>query len=395
MTDDWPDEQHPDDGLLPMSDDDGRATTAPSGRRRARRRVSGCLPLLVVLVVVAVLAVVLVPRGIDSVKSRFGSPDDFAGPGQGDVCFVVAPGDSLTTTGDQLEAQGVVASAQAFTDAADGRSIRDGSYQLRQQMKASDVVDAMTSGARKGTGSSCLTNLTILPGHTEADTMQLLAKATDFSVKQLTQAAQETTKLGLPSYAGGEAEGYLAPGQYVVHRGDTPLSLLQQMVQQFETTATQVDLVAGAKKLGYTPGQVVIVASLIQKEVGKPADMAKVARVIYNRLEHPGTAGTAGFLQLDSTINYAIGRGGFDLSPADLGVDSPYNTRTHQGLPPGPIDSPGVDALTAALNPTPGDWYYYVTTNPDTQKTKFATSFEEFQRYEAEFQQFCQTSKVC
>lgn len=361
------------------------------GSRRRRGRLSGCLPVLAILVVIAVLALVFVPKAIDKVKNQFADPADYPGPGTGSVCFVVNPGDTVTITARNLKAAGVVASVDAFTSAATDASIRDGSYQLKKMMTASDAIAALKNGSRGG----CLTQFTIVSGHTVAETITLLAKATGFSTQQLTRAVQDTSKLGLPDYAQGRLEGYLTAGTYQVQKGDKPLSVLKQMVANFTKTADDVGLVDGAAALGYTPEQIVIVASLIQKEVGKPADMAKVARVIYNRLENPGTAGTAGYLQLDSTINYATGKQGFDLGPDDLGVDSPYNTRTHLGLPPGAIDSPGQAALEAALNPTPGDWYYYVTVNPRTQETKFATTYDQFLQDKAEFVQYCQTSDAC
>ena len=97
------------------------------------------------------------------------------------------------------------------------------------------------------------------------------------------------------------------------------------------------------------------IASIIEKEAGSKADYPKVARVIYNRLAKHMK------LQLDSTINYVLPQRKGHLSQADLEIDSPYNTYLHVGLPPTPIDSPGEEALKAALAPADGNWTFFVT----------------------------------
>jgi UPF0755 protein len=138
------------------------------------------------------------------------------------------------------------------------------------------------------------------------------------------------------------------------------------------------------------------VASLVEAEASRQEDRGKVARVIYNRIENPGTAGTVGLLQIDATINYAIGRDlGFAISPEDREFDSPYNTYVSEGLPPGPIEAPGDAAIAAAAHPTEGDWYYYVTVNLRTGETKFAETYDEFLTYDNEFDAYCETSDAC
>jgi UPF0755 protein len=130
----------------------------------------------------------------------------------------------------------------------------------------------------------------------------------------------------------------------------------------------------------------VIVASIIEKEVRRPEDRAKAARVIYNRLANRMP------LQMDSTVHYAVNKSDkVTTTPADRASSSPYNTYRHVGLPPGPIAAPGKAALQAAANPTPGNWKFFVTVNPDTGATKFATTMAEHDRYVQEFQKWCST----
>ena len=171
--------------------------------------------------------------------------------------------------------------------------------------------------------------------------------------------------------------------------------MLTAMVQRWEQSAERSDLTKRAKALGYSPAEVMIVASLVQAEARLPEDLPKVSRVIYNRLDTQG-APTYGLIGIDATVNYALGRKlGVALTQEELEVDSPYNTRKYPGLPPGPIESPGDDAIEAALNPTPGDWFFYVTVNLRTGETKFAETYDEFLIYKSEFATYCETSEAC
>ena len=171
--------------------------------------------------------------------------------------------------------------------------------------------------------------------------------------------------------------------------------MLEMMVDRWRQSAEENDLVANAGKLGYKPAEIMTIASLIEAE-GRGGDMPKIARVIYNRLENPGTAGTVGKLQIDASVNYGLGQKlGVALTSEQLAQDTPYNTYTREGLPPTPIEAPGDAAIAAALNPADGDWYYYVTVNLATGETKFAATPEEFATYKAEYQEYCQTSDAC
>jgi UPF0755 protein len=125
--------------------------------------------------------------------------------------------------------------------------------------------------------------------------------------------------------------------------------------------------------------------------------MPKVSRVIYNRLDGPGDQqGTNGRLQIDATVNYALDRTGVvAVTEEDTHVDSPYNTYLHPGLPPGPIDSPGDDAIKAALHPAEGPWYYYLTVNLRTGETKFGRTYQDFLEFRQEYAQYCTTSSRC
>lgn len=375
------------------SDPAPASTPSTHRRRKAKRsRLGGCLPILVALAVVAVLGYVGVTKGLDTLKDRFSGPDDYAGPGTTSVTFEVRDGESVTTVAQNLEQAGVVASVEAFTDAVDesGESVQVGIFPLKQEMQASDVVAILVDGDER------LSSLTLTAGKTVKEIVQLLARDTDFSKQDFQQALDDPKALGLPDDAEGNAEGYLYPGQYYIGPDTTAASLLAEMVDRFKGVAKDVDLAGAARRLGYTQHELVTVASLLQAEV--PAVyMPKVARIIYNRLENVGTAGTVGLLQIDATVAYALGKDPRTtaLTQEQLDIDSPYNTRLYTGLPPGPIDQPSQAALEAATKPADGEWYYYVTTNLRTGKTKFATSNEEFLEYKNEYLAYCETSDAC
>jgi UPF0755 protein len=294
--------------------------------------------------------------------------NDYTGEGIGAVQINVHPGQSLSSIGQTLVTAGVVKSVTAFSDAANdnaqARSIQPGTYQLRRQMSAASAIDLMVSP-----GSLVGGRVTIPEGLRLSKAEQLIASGNSrIKVADIEAALGRPAELGLPPYAGGRAEGFLYPATYNVDSGTTATALLLQMVTRFRHVAAAVNLEQGAAKLHLTPYQVVTIASLIEAEVKRPQDFPNVAEVIINRL-HKGMR-----LELDSTVNYALGTAKPFLSQAELQTASPYNTYLHPGLPPTPIDSPGQVALTAALNPAVGNFLYFVTTDPATGDTTFTAS---------------------
>ncbi|MFF7976251.1 endolytic transglycosylase MltG [Streptomyces sp. NPDC007905] len=183
--------------------------------------------------------------------------------------------------------------------------------------------------------------------------------------------------LKLPNEAEGNPEGYLFPATYSVRKGATPESLLRSMVDTANKRYNGAPIAAGAQRDAMNVYQAVTVASIVQAEAATSADMGKVARVIFNRLQRGMP------LQMDSTINYALNRNTVHTSVADTRMESPYNSYQRMGLPPTPIDNPGEKAMHAALNPPPGDWLYFVTVKPGD--TRFTADYSEHLRNVAEF----------
>ena len=274
-------------------------------------------------------------KGVSYVKDQFADPEDYAGPGSGSVTVEVQSGETASDIAQTLEKADVVASAEAFTNAANGRAdeaakIQAGFYELQKKMSADDALSVLVDPANLLQAS-----VTVPEGLRVVDIVDVLAKNTDFSKAQWNKALEKTDQLGLPDYANGDPEGYLFPATYTVKPSDKPIDVLQAMVKRWRQAADDAGLEQAAKDLGYTPGELMTIASLVEAEA-RGDDMPKVARVIYNRLETEGEP-TYGKLEIDATVNYALGRNlGVAISSEDLAVDSPYNTRKNAGLPPGP-----------------------------------------------------------
>ncbi|MER7407314.1 endolytic transglycosylase MltG [Streptomyces sp. NPDC000070] len=190
--------------------------------------------------------------------------------------------------------------------------------------------------------------------------------------KSLAKAA-----LKLPNDAEGNPEGYLFPATYPLQEKTTPEKLLALMVDTANETFNGAPIAAGAQRNAMNVYQAVTIASIVQAEAATRADMGKVARVIFNRLERGMP------LQMDSTINYALNRSTLRTTADDTRIDSPYNSYQRMGLPPTPIDNPGEEAVRAAINPPPGDWLYFVTVRPGD--TRFTADYREHTRNVAEF----------
>ncbi|MFF9896876.1 endolytic transglycosylase MltG [Streptomyces longispororuber] len=192
-----------------------------------------------------------------------------------------------------------------------------------------------------------------------------------------TKKAAGRADLKLPGDAGGNPEGYLFPATYPIGSQSTPASVLSYMVNTANKKFSGGHVTAGADRNAVNIYQTVTIASMVQAEADTKADMGKVARVIYNRLDRGMP------LQMDSTINYALKRSTLRTAASDTKLKSPYNTYARMGLPPTPINNPGEDAMRAATNPTPGNWLYFVTVKRGD--TRFTASYEEQRRNVADF----------
>ncbi len=381
---------------IQMADETGTSprSTRHTKRRQRRRRRKSFVALVLVLTVVGAIGTGIYFGGqelIDRGRELFGAPADYPGPGTGEVVVEIPAGATLTEMGKILEDAGVVASAGAFVDASDANSrsgqIQPGTYTLMSEMKAADVINAMLE-------STTVVGKIVLPeGLRESQTVERIATEGSFDPAAV-QAAVDAAPL--PPYAEGDAEGFLFPATYDLMPESDPTSVVANIVNRFGQAAETVGLEAGAAARGLTPRQVVTIASIVQREVRNEGDMPMVAEVIYNRLAGACGPVVGQKLQMDSTVHYAINDyTSVFTSDAARATNSPYNTYLVNGLPPGPIASPGEAALSAALNPSNGGYCYFVAVNLDTGETRFAATGAEHEANVAELQAYCRESDLC
>lgn len=261
----------------------------------------------------------------------------------------------------------------------------DGTFELNSSMDYREIL----SNIRMSRYSTV--KVTIPEGYTVEQIKQTVLDAGLSSKKEMT-AALESGEFDcdyLPDDLGSEEnrlEGYLFPDTYEFYLSDSAETIIQKMLDNYtnkvESDAKRKSLVAVAKKRGVSMRDALIVASMIEKEAASDDEMKDIAGVIYNRLND-----TTDFpyLNIDATIQYVCGHTGA-LTEDDLKIDSPYNTYTNKGLPPGPICNPGYSALYAALHPSEHNYYYYVA-NADGTAHIFSTTLEEHNQAVAEVEQ--------
>jgi UPF0755 protein len=396
------------EGLLPgLSEDEGdfhgargrapvreraprdRGRPAPPSRPRGGKTkrkgpMRRAAPWIALTVLVAVLAAG--GGGFYYVWHTYLHPPDYSGPGTGSVIVQIKPGETATQVGEQLLANGVVASVRAFANAARasgrGSSLEPGYYRLHKHMAAALAFALLLKATSREQFK-----VVIPEGMRLSEIIAALGKATG-NLKGYQQAIKDVSALGLPSYAKGKPEGYLFPATYTVQPGTQPIQVLRAMTVRFNQEASSVKLATTVVHDQITEADAITVASLVQAEGKRPQDLAKIARVIYNRLNARMN------LQLDTTVLYALHSRAADVTVAQTQhTKSPYNTYLHVGLPPGPIDSPGDAAIRAALHPAHGDWLYFLTVNPKSGLTKFTNSFTVFQQYEQELAHYNATHR--
>jgi UPF0755 protein len=378
---DEPEEEAPDDPGPPQRGKKGR---------RTRRRVT------VLLLTVLLLGGVAVGGGYVFL-TWFATPD-FEGSGVGDVIVEIEDGDSTTQIGSELARNGVVASTEAFTQAAEEddrvRSVQPGFYQLRREMSGVSAVallldPASRVGQLEIRGGVQLDDTRAPDGSVAPGVLTLISQASCMrrdgveqcvSADELRAAMSDTdpAELGVPEWALEAAaaaeprrrlEGLLVPGRYDVLPGATAVDVLKGLLATSAARLEAAGLVSGAQSIGSTPYEVLTIASLVEKESINP-DMPKVARVIYNRL------GAGRRLELDSMVNYPLDLQALRTTPEDRARPGPYNSYAITGLPPTPIAAAGREAIAAALEPEPGSWLYFVRCRPDGTSC-FAETFAE------------------
>jgi UPF0755 protein len=315
------------------------------------------------VLLVALIAILVARIGPSSAPDF---PTNTSLSGAAEVIIDIPAGSSGYAIATLLFENGVIKSSEAFFRVAVGdkrsEKIAPGNHRVTKEISAQQALEQLLDPER-------IPNLIrIFEGNWKSEIAKALVKY-GFATSDVSRA------LVIAKLPEGfrEIEGLLFPAQYSFAKDTTALEAVQAMVDRFTQEPAARELLLVTER--FKPAQLLTIASIIQAE-GEQKDFAKVSRVIYNRL----TIGMP--LQMDSTVHFAKKiRGEIFLSSQSTLINSPYNTYRKYGLPPGPICSPGADAINAALKPAAGDWLYFITVAPGD--TRFTKSIDEFNSWKA------------
>lgn len=376
--------------------------SAKSRTERARERREGKNRRLVTMLGAALVVMLLLAGVFLGAKYfRKSAPlADYTGEGGQQVLIEVHEGDYTSAVAETLLDAGVIANADTFLTAAQNTpsiaAIQPGFYRLKAELPAATAVEELVDpqnrvGKLVIPEGRQLDDITVLANNSvtqgvfsliaEASCLDLNGERHCLKVDDLKRAAETETPeaLSVPEWAVGPVtkmgrdhrriEGLITAGTWNVDPTAPAATVLAKLISQSSAEFAKSNLPATAKQLGMSPYELLVVASLVQREA-LPDDFTKVARVIDNRLGEPQR------LEFDSTVNYPLDRQEVATTDADRAKVTPWNTYASDGLPATPICSPGSEALHAAEHPEPGDWLYFVTIDKDGT-TLFTHSYQE------------------
>jgi uncharacterized YceG family protein len=305
----------------------------------------------------------------------------FHGSGHGSVTVVIPPHSGIGTVADRLTKAGVIGSSFFFEARAaidgDRSDLRPGTYHLKLDMSYGDVLRILTTPPP----AARVTGVTIIAGRTRRQIDALLRSQ---GVKGSYYADTRSSRLLRPSRYGAPAgtdslEGFLFPDTYQLREPISILGLVAAQLSDFQRQIATVDF-GYAHRHHLTRYDVLIVASMVEAEAQTARDRPLVASVIYNRLRDGMP------LQIDATVRFAVNNYSTPIAQAQLQSPSPWNTYTHKGLPPTPINSPGGAALEAAAHPANTNYRYFVVKPCGNGEMVFDSNYQQFQRDQARYQ---------
>jgi UPF0755 protein len=318
-------------------------------------------------VVLAVLALLL----LVAVWFVFSLFQPFHGDGSGRVAVTIPQSSGVGDIGSLLERKGVVSSSFFFgaraTIAGRRGDLKPGSYVLKRDMSYSAAIDALAKGPPQN-----VVTIVVPEGRSRREVAAALPKgglAGDYLTASKRSSALDPARYG--AKGAHDLEGFLFPATYQLKRGSTVQSLVTKQLQAFKQRFAAVNL-AAARRKNLTPYDVLTIASLVERETAVPRERKLIASVIYNRLR----TGTP--LGIDATTRFEFNKWSGALTVSELQSPSPYNTRIHRGLPPGPIGNPGIASIAAAAAPASSGYLFYVA-NPCKPGTHtFTKTLTEF-----------------
>ena len=292
-------------------------------------------------------------------------------PGAPAVSLVVPPGASADSIGRQLRALGLVGHPLVFRALVSlrglGGTLKAGEYQLEGPLSLEQIADLIARG-------EVVRHDVTFPEGKVLEEMADIAEARGITAAEFLAAARDPSLVRDLDPLASDLEGYLFPDTYELPTGTNRGALLvQRMVQRFRSVIEPLRADLAAQKLNLR--EVVTLASVVERETGRPEERPRIAAVFKNRLDKKMP------LQTDPTVIYALrkaGRWDGNIRKKDLDIDSPYNTYRRQGLPPGPIASPGREAILAVLHPAAARDLYFVSRNDGTHQ--FSETLTEHER---------------
>jgi peptidoglycan lytic transglycosylase G len=336
----------------------GRRRTAVGGHGRGWRR------LLVLGVLLAIAG------AIAWFANALFQP--FKGDGGERVSVSIPQGSSLSQIADILEREGVVEDAGFFQLRArlSGHSgdLRPGTYELRKDMSFTAALDALQEGVPPN-----VVRVAIPEGLSRRE-IRPLTKGLRGNYTRATRRSRALDPRDYKAPRGATLEGFLFPATYELKKGRPVKALVREQLAHFKRNFGSVDL-RYAKRKNLTPYDVLIIASLIDREAMVAKERRLIASVIYNRL-HEGIP-----LGIDATVRFFTNNWKRPLRQSEIDNPNPYNTRVHAGLPPGPIGNPGLASIKAAAHPAKTGYLFYVVKVNSCGEHKFAKTDAEFQAY--------------
>lgn len=303
------------------------------------------------------------------------------GDGDGEPFTVKVPvGDSVGQIGELLAEEGVIANSRLFEirAALSGKSgdLNHGNHRFRENMSYAAALDELARTTAKRT-----TSVTIPEGLSRSETADVVAAAGipgDYMKASVAAEGFNPDRYGAQGRA-KDLEGFLFPATYELKPDAGVDELVAEQLRAFRDNTAGINL-KYAKSKNLTLYDVLIIASMVEREVAVPKERRMVAAVIYNRLKIGEP------LHIDATVRFAVGNWSEPLTESELQDDSPYNTKVHAGLPPGPIGNPGLASIEAAANPADTDAWLYVVKPGTCGEHVFSSSLEEHNANVEEYQ---------
>ncbi|MDO9110334.1 MAG: endolytic transglycosylase MltG [Desulfatirhabdiaceae bacterium] len=280
--------------------------------------------------------------------------------------ITVLPRQQLKATADMLFDSEIIRAPTSFYLYARAfgyaRRIQAGEYLLSGGMTPKQILEIMASG------KVFLHKITIPEGYNLKEIAAVFAGAGLVSESQFLDAARDPQMCRGWKIEADTAEGYLFPDTYYFPRGVSAEKILSTMIQQFRQVFTSA-MAQQAEKMGLSIHQAVTLASIIEKETGSDSERPMVSSVFHNRLKRRMR------LESDPTVIYGIDNFDGNITRRHLRTPTPYNTYTRQGLPPGPIASPGARSLLAAVYPAQSEFLFFVSRQNKTHQ--FSRTWDE------------------